>query len=120
MHTLHPRPLCQLHPLSETYLRSHLLTKDRTVRNPSGGDLEVEHPLSRLSTRELLSLPDDVTVHLAPGSLRASTSRLGVRNLLERFDTGMDTRSLIEFIRYAVDTEPRSSSVGAVTKWRAD
>ncbi|MGB8403500.1 MAG: hypothetical protein WCE30_05385 [Mycobacterium sp.] len=87
---------------------------------PSGGDLEVDHPLSRLSTRELLSLPYGVTLHLAPSSLTATSTVPGARNLLGRFDTGLDTRSLIEFIRYAVDTEPRSISVGAVLRWPVD
>jgi hypothetical protein len=87
---------------------------------PSGGDLEVNHPLSRLSARELLSLPDEVTLQLAPGRLFATVGVPGVRKLLESLDTGLDTRSLIECIRYVVEAEPQVSSVGDITKWSMD
>jgi len=81
---------------------------------PSAGYLDVTHPLARLTTRELLSLPDDVELYLAPSHLRSATSIPGVRNLLESLEIGLDTQGLIEFVRYAVSSRPTYSTIGEI------
>jgi len=87
---------------------------------PSAGYLEVSHPLARMETRELLSLPDDVELYLAPCRLSAATNIPNVRNLLERYETGLDTRSLIEFVGYAISTQPRHSFLGDITNFTTE